>query len=82
MLHVEVVVVGDVLPNRAEFVLVDNSLTVNDEVADLPALKESSAFYAGFLITTTRTLVNVHLFVFLKAFVGVSAILNELVEIL
>lgn len=43
--HVEIIVVGYVLPHRTELVLVDESLAVDYEVADLPALEQGAALH-------------------------------------
>ena len=77
----KIVVVGDVLPDNIELVFVDDPLAVNDEVANLPVLEESSAFHTGLLVTATRTFVDVHLLVLFKTLVIMSAVLDELVEI-
>jgi len=81
VLHVEVVVVSDVLSDRVELIFVHDALAVDYEVADLPVFEKSSAFHAGLLIATARTFVNIHFFVLFKAFVVVPAVFNELVEV-
>lgn len=81
MPHVEVVVVGYILPEGVDFVLIDDALAMNNEVANLPVFKEGSALDAGFLVASARSLVDIHFLILFEAFVVVSAVLDKFVEV-
>lgn len=75
--HFEVVAIRQVFPYGTLLVLIEETLTMDDKVAELPIFEHYSTLNAALLKSAARSLVHLHLFEFFDTIIIMLGIFNE-----